>query len=184
MAKPLDALAFRSATADDAARLAAVLVEGFETYQAFAPAGWQPPAAEDVAGLMVPQVAGPTAWCLLAEEDSRVAGYVAFLPAAQSRRPIEDPRLAHFWMLFVRSPWWGSGLAGRLHRCACDAATERGFTEMRLFTPAEQSRARRFYERERWRLHGEPHVDEELGLTIVEYRRELPGRAERSTDGW
>jgi hypothetical protein len=42
---------------------------------------------------------------LLADEDSRVAGYVAFLPAAQARRPIDGPRLAHFWMLFVRSPW-------------------------------------------------------------------------------
>lgn len=173
MTRPLDALTFRSATADDAAPLAAVLVEGFETYMAFAPAGWRPPAVEDVAGLMAPQLAGAAAWWLLAEEDSRVAGYVAFLPAAQSRRPIEDPRLAHFWMLFVRSPWWGSGLAGHLHRSACRAAAQRGFTEMRLFTPAEQSRARRFYEREQWRLHGEPHIDEELGLSIVEYRRNL-----------
>jgi GNAT superfamily N-acetyltransferase len=174
VARPLDELAFRLATADDAARLAAVLVEGFETYEAFAPAGWQAPAVEDVARLMVPQFAGVTAWCLLAEEDSGVAGYVAFLPATQSRRPIDDPRLAHFWMLFVRAPWWGSGLARHLHRSACAAAVERGFSEMRLFTPARQSRARRFYEREGWRLHGEPYVDGELGLAIVEYRRGLP----------
>jgi GNAT superfamily N-acetyltransferase len=171
---PLDALAFRRGTTDDAARLAAVLVEGFATYKAFAPPGWQPPPADDVAGVMEPQLARPTVWCLLAERDSRVAGYVAFLPVAESRRPIDNPRLAHFWMLFVRSPWWGSALARHLHRAACDAAAERGFTEMRLFTPAGQSRARRFYERERWRLDGEPYVDEELGLTIVEYRRTLP----------
>jgi GNAT superfamily N-acetyltransferase len=82
--------------------------------------------------------------------------------------------MAHFWMLFVRSPWWGSGLARHLHRAACDTAADRGFTAMRLFTPAGQSRARRFYERERWRADGEPYVDEELGLTIVEYRRTLP----------
>jgi GNAT superfamily N-acetyltransferase len=77
-------------------------------------------------------------------------------------------------MLFVRSPWWGSGLARHLPRAACDTAAERGCTEMRLFTPAGQSRARRFYERERWRVDGDPYLDQELGLTIVEYRRTLP----------
>ena len=174
MKPPLDALAYRSGTADDAAPLAAVLVEGFETYKAFAPPDWRPPRVEEVAGLLAPQLGRRTVWCMLAEQDSRVAGYVAFLPVAESRRPIDDPRLAHFWMLFVRSPWWGSGLARRLHRAACDAAADRGFTEMRLFTPAGQSRARRFYERERWRVDGEPYLDEELGLPIVEYRRTLP----------
>ena len=174
MTPPLDELAYRSGTADDAARLAAVLVEGFETYKAFAPPDWQPPTVEDVAALMAPQLGRRTVWCMLAEHDSRVAGYVAFLPVAESRRPIDNPRLAHFWMLFVRSPWWGSGLARHLHRAACDTAADRGFTEMRLFTPAGQSRARRFYERERWRVDGEPRLDEDLGLTIVEYRRTLP----------
>ena len=174
MEPPLDALAYRSATADDATQLAAVLVEGFETYRAFAPPDWRPPLIEEVAGLLAPQLGKATVWCMLAEQDSRVAGYVAFLPAAESRRPIDDPRLAHFWMLFVRSPWWGSGLARHLHRAACDTAADRGFTEMRLFTPAEQSRARRFYEREQWRADDEPHLDEELGVPIVEYRRTLP----------
>ena len=174
MEPALDALAYRSATADDATQLAAVLVEGFETYRAFAPPDWQPPLIEEVAGLLAPQLGKATVWCMLAEQDSRVAGYVAFLPVAEARHPIDNPRLAHFWMLFVRSPWWGSGLARHLHRAACDAAADRGFTEMRLFTPAQQSRARRFYERERWRVTGEPYLDVDLGLTIAEYCRTLP----------
>ena len=174
MTAPLDTLAFRAGTADDAARLAAVLLEGFETYRAFAPHGWQPPAVDDVTGIMAQRLATATAWCLLAEQHARIAGYVAFLPATDSRRPIDDPRLAHFWMLFVRSPWWGGGLASRLHAAACEAAAQRGFTEMRLFTPAGQSRARRFYEREHWRLTEGPYLDEDLGLEIVEYRRRLP----------
>jgi GNAT superfamily N-acetyltransferase len=74
-------------------------------------------------------------------------------------------------MLFVRAPWWGTGLASRLHGEACAAALSRGFTTMRLFTPAEQGRARRFYEREGWRLAEGPYADTELGLSIVEYRR-------------
>jgi GNAT superfamily N-acetyltransferase len=98
---------------------------------------------------MATRLGRPTVWCLLAEQGPHVAGYVSLLPAIDSRRPAADPRLAHFWMLFVRAPWWGSGLATRLHGAACDAAAARGFTAMRLFTPAE----------------------EELGLSIVEYRR-------------
>jgi GNAT superfamily N-acetyltransferase len=169
----LDELLFRPGTAADAARLAAVLVEGFGTYRAFAPAGWQGPSVEQVATDMATRLERPTTWSELAEQDSEVAGYVALLPAADSRRPVDDPRLAHFWMLFVRAPWWGSGLARRLHSAACEAAVARGFSAMRLFTPAEQARARRFYEREGWSLVDGPNLDEELGLAIVEYRRPL-----------
>ena len=167
----LDALVFRPATVDDAGRLAAVLVEGFDTFRAFAPADWQPPRTDDVARDMAARLEEPTIWCLLAEQRPHVAGYVSLLPATDSRRPVDDPRLAHFWMLFVRAPWWGSGLASRLHGEACRAALSRGFTTMRLFTPAGQARARRFYEREGWRLVDAPFVDPELGLSIVEYRR-------------
>jgi hypothetical protein len=44
---------------------------------------------------------------------------------------------------------------------------------MRLHTPAEHARARRFYEREGWTLRGEPFDDDAFGMTIAEYRREL-----------
>jgi GNAT superfamily N-acetyltransferase len=169
----LDALVFRPATAADAGRLAAVMVEGFETYRAFAPQDWQAPRVPDVAKDLAERLDHPAVWSLLAEQRSDVAGYVTLFPAADARRPVSDPGLAHFWMLFVRAPWWGSGLAARLHGAACAAAATRGFTAMRLFTPAEQSRARRFYEREGWTLADGPHADEDLGLSIVEYRRPL-----------
>jgi hypothetical protein len=60
-----------------------------------------------------------------------------------------------------------------LHARALDEAAHRGFTAMRLFTPAGQARARRFYEREGWKVAGEPFDDSEFGLALVEYRREL-----------
>jgi GNAT superfamily N-acetyltransferase len=169
----LDALAFRQATKRDAPRLAAVMVEGFETYRPFALPGFQVPTAAEIVGILEARLETPTVWCELAEQGSEVAGYVSLLPASDSRRPVADPRIAHFWMLFVRAPWWGTGLAGRLHGAACDAAAARGFTAMRLFTPAGQLRARRFYEREGWWLAGGPHDDEELHLAVVEYRRRL-----------
>jgi GNAT superfamily N-acetyltransferase len=119
------------------------MVEGFETYRAFAP-GVLRPSADEIAQILEARLETPPVWCELAEQGADVAGYVALLPAADSRRPVEDPGLAHFWMLFVRAPWWGTGLAHRLHGAACEAAAARGYTAMRLFTPAGQARARRF----------------------------------------
>lgn len=168
-----ETLRFRTATPADAARLAEVQWEGFEAYRAFAPPGYRPPARDDIAAILAPRLGRPHVWCMLAEGDGVVAGHVAFLPARDSRVPADDPGLAHFWMLFVREPWWGTGLATRLHAAACDAAREHGYTALRLFTPAGQARARRFYEREGWEHVDGPYTDQELGFPIVEYRRGL-----------
>ena len=126
MTARLDELVFRSATVPDAGRLAAVMVEGFETYRSFAPPDWQGPLAEEIAADLATRLETPTVWCQLAEDPARVAGYVSLLPADESRKPVGDPRLGHFWMLFVRAPWWGTGLADRLHGAACDAAPHAG----------------------------------------------------------
>ena len=86
---------------------------------------------------------------------------------------VEDATLAHLRQLFVRTAHWGSGLATRLHAAAIDEATARGFATMRLFTPAAQARARRFYEREGWALARPPAFEGHIGLEIAEYRRAL-----------
>jgi GNAT superfamily N-acetyltransferase len=109
----LDSLVFRPGTAADADRLAPVMVEGFETYRAFAPSDFRVPTAEEIAEILRARLETPPVWSLLAEEPARVAGYVTLLPAADSRRPVDDPGLAHFWMLFVRAEWWGTGLDAR-----------------------------------------------------------------------
>lgn len=97
--------------------------------------------------------------------------YRSFAPAGWDPPP-PTRSLAHFWQLFVAREWWGSGLAARLHAAVVEAAAHRGFTAMRLFTPAAQARARRFYEREGWRLWAAP-VDDEIGFPVVEYRLDL-----------
>ncbi len=173
MTATLDALSFREAVAEDAPRLGAVMAEGFGTYRSFAPDGWEPPDVAEFVEAIAKRLEDPGVWCLLAEDEAGVAGYVAFLPAAEARRAVADPQLAHFWMLFVRAAWWGSGLAPELHRAACAAAAERGFTAFRLFTPADQARARRFYEREGWAVADGPFDDEDVGFAMFEYRRPL-----------
>ena len=50
---------------------------------------------------------------------------------------------------------------------------------MRLFTPAGQARARRFYEREGWVQAGAEFHEPALGLALVEYRYALASSSRR-----
>jgi GNAT superfamily N-acetyltransferase len=163
----------RPAEPRDAEQIAAVLSEGIEGYRSFAPAGWEPPDPRGELERVRERLADPETWCLIAEEDGAPAGQVALMPARMHAHPSQEPGLAHFWQLFVRPPWWGSGLATALHAEAIREAGARGFTEMRLFTPAGQVRARRFYEREGWTVAGEPSDHLDFGMPLVEYRRAI-----------
>jgi GNAT superfamily N-acetyltransferase len=164
---------FRVALADDARSIGEVAAEGFETYRGFAPAGWSPPSTEHEIERLRELLAYDDVWYLVAEVDGVVVGHVGFMPAARSHLPLADPSLAHFRQLFVSPTHWGTGLAARLHAAALDEATARGYAAMRLFTPAGQARARRFYEREGWTLSAEPEHDERIGFEVAEYRRAL-----------
>ena len=85
----------------------------------------------------------------------------------------DDPGLIHLRQLFVHPGWWGTGLADRLMAIAVDASRAGGFTRMRLFTPAAQGRARRFYERAGWRPAGPPIDEPRFGMPIIEYARDV-----------
>jgi GNAT superfamily N-acetyltransferase len=168
----MDDVTIRAPTPADVSRIAAVVAEGFDGYRSFAPAGWTPPPMAEHERYLGERLWDQDTWATLAERDHTIAGVVSMIPAATSRRPVDDPRLAHLWQLFIAREWWGSGLATRLHGLVTEAALTRGFTAMRLYTPADQARARRFYEREGWRLTGaEP--DDEIGFAVVEYRLDL-----------
>jgi GNAT superfamily N-acetyltransferase len=134
---------FRQAGLADAAAVGAGVAAGFEGYREFAPPFWRPPL-----------------------------GQVSFVPATAGAQPVDEPQLAHLSGLFVEPSWWGSALATRLHVAALEEAAARGYTAMRLFTPAGQARVRRFYEREGWAPAGGER-DLAGGLAALEYQREL-----------
>jgi GNAT superfamily N-acetyltransferase len=147
---------------------------GFAGYAAFSPPGWTPPAHESETRGIRDHLERPGAWCAIAHAGGEPAGHVGFVPGllrGDPRAPI--PGLAHVWALFIREPWWGSGLARELHALAMAEAQARGYRSMRLYTPARQARARRFYEREGWVAAGPPFMQESFGMDVVEYRREL-----------
>jgi GNAT superfamily N-acetyltransferase len=168
-------VSLRRAEAGDVDALADTVGEGFEDYRAFAPDGWKPPERQQFRDELVGLFPRSDFWCLLADANGRPAGHVAFMPAEASRWAISEPGVAHLFQLFVRAPFQGSGLATELMDRAIKEMFARDFSIARLFTPAGQARARRFYEREGWYAAGEPFHPAELGLDLIEYRRRLVG---------
>ena len=163
-------LTFRRGGPSDAEPLAHAVIELFAVYREFSPSGWEPPPVAVEIELLRGLLAEETTWCLLAEREGRVVGQVTFLPAATATLPVDEPGLAHLRNLFVDRSLWGSGLARELHDAVVAEARERGFTAMRLFTPARYGRARRFYEREGWAPAGEEFHAPGPDLVLVEYR--------------
>ena len=161
----------RPAGPEDAEVMSETLQLGFDGYRAFAEPGWMPPdarCAPEVARMRA-RLADPTTWAMLAEDGERAAGHAGYFP---------QPGVAgsaHLWQLFVRPPWWGSGVARELLAAALDAAAGQGYRRMRFFTPRDQARARAFYEREGFRPTGWEGYEEPIGLVLVEYARDPLG---------
>ena len=165
----------RRAGPEDAEAIAETLQIGFDGYRAFAPPGWWPPdarSANEVARLRG-RLLEPTTWAMLAEEGGLVAGHAGYAPQPGA------PGSAHLWQLFVRPPWWGTGVAAALLAAAREAAAAEGYRRMRFFTPREQARARAFYEREGFVHTGWEAFEEAIGLVLVEYAREPLAAADR-----
>lgn len=158
----------RPATIEDVPAAKEVVREGFASYRAFGIPGWEPP--EEPLNEVEARLAG--GWGAVVEEDGEIVGFGAFEQARESAREgPEVPGLAHVWAVFVRERHWGTGAASVLLEAVTAEITRRGFAEARLYTPARQARARRFYGREGWREIGEPSAVDALGLDMVELRR-------------
>lgn len=169
------ALDIRLATPEDAGALAGTTRLGFESYREWAPPGWEPPPRTLEIRAIRERLKVATTWCAMAVDAAgEPAGHAGITHASERDRPhAQIPGLAHLWMLFVRPPWWGTGLATRLHALALEEAARQGYTSIRLYTPHGAARARAFYAREGWAEHGRPFQEPLLGLDLVEYRRGL-----------
>ena len=147
-------LDIRIAVPDDAVALAGTTRLGFESYRAWAPEGWQPPPRSlEIRSIRERLRAHDDLVRDGGRPDGEPAGHVGITHAAERERPhVRIPGRAHLWMLFVRPPWWGTGLAARLHRLGLEEAARQGYETIRLYTPHGAARARAFYEREGWEL--------------------------------
>jgi GNAT superfamily N-acetyltransferase len=161
----------RPATAADVPTLAETMRQGFDSYRSWVPDGWEPPPADSHAPVIGERLARPGTWCRVAEQAGAAAGHVALTPQAEGLPAVEGE--GYLWMLFVRAPWWGGGVASCLLARAHEEGRRRGWTSLWLRTPAGQTRARAFYEREGWRRDGAPALEPMLGLELIDYRRAL-----------
>ena len=163
-------LAVRPSRPDDAAAVARLVAEGFETYSAFAPDGWVSPedGSEERAAAYRRRMSGPECFTLVAVAGDGVVAHAAFEPSG-------DEGVAHLWNLFVAGRMRGRGLGRDLLELCLERAGALGFREMRLFTPAGARAAMRFYEREGFGVRPREVTEIDIGLPLVELRRDLRG---------
>jgi GNAT superfamily N-acetyltransferase len=152
-----------------------IVTTGVDTYADFAPGWTRPPRFDEANEQRLERVMPePTFVGLMAEADGKAIAYVILWQAYAGDDPPEPIEgLAHLSQLFVLPDWWGTGVATELLDQAVSKARGLGFGRMRLFTPRDHERARRFYEREGWRPTGDERFGPELGLQIVEYAIDL-----------
>jgi GNAT superfamily N-acetyltransferase len=158
----------RRAGVADAVAISETLAIGFDGYREFAAYGWQPPIVQGPPELarMRARLESSSTWAMIAEQDGLIAGHAGFFPQPGVQGS------AHLWALFIRPPWWGTGLARELLDRAIEGAIAQGYERMRFYTPRDHTRARRFYEREGFGATGWEGLEEPLGLVLVEYARE------------
>jgi GNAT superfamily N-acetyltransferase len=159
--------AIRVAAESDAPAMKAIDDAGFATYTEFAPGfrpaeEWQAQEAVRVAR----RLRDGEMWALLAESDGKPIAHVQIMPARDGDDLV--PGLVHLRQLFVLPEWWGTGLATELLAAAIAEARRRGYERMRLFTPRDHARARRFYMREGFSATGLGRQGGEIPLSLVE----------------
>ena len=162
------------ATADDADRVHAIVHEGISSYMAWAP-DWRPvePTPEQRQRIRA-NFDDPAVWVLLAFDASHeLVGVVSIAAKTLADPSPLPPGTVYLWQMFVRPAWHGRGLAGALHDLLVEEARRRGFRQMILWAAEGAQQARRFYEREGWRLTGKRDPDSKFGLPIIQYQLDL-----------
>jgi GNAT superfamily N-acetyltransferase len=164
----------RPVEAADAPAIVALVHRCLQEYAEFGPEGWAPPAAEGAAERMGAALARPTTGGWIAAAGDGHAGHVLWIPSADSDRlETSAASVAYLWQMFVEPVHRGTGTAAALIAAGMSGAADDAYDEIRLLTPRDHDRARRFYEREGWSLMGDWGTDPDLGLPLVEYGARL-----------
>jgi len=100
----------------------------------------------------------------VAELDGRV---VAFVSVGAAR---DDEALGELHAIYALPETWGTGVGRALMRSAVEALRGAGHREAVLWVLDDNPRARRFYEREGWKLDGGWKEDAFLGVAVAEVR--------------
>ena len=123
------------------------------------------PRSERVARMRAGLAAPPEdAAVLVAESEGAIAGMGVVRDLGDGSGEVRD--------LYVVPDAWGTGVASTLLHALAEWLTQRGASRASLWVAADNARARRFYEREGWRLADEERGSP-LGPSEVRYDTQL-----------
>jgi GNAT superfamily N-acetyltransferase len=142
------------------------------TYREWAGAGWNPPGIAHERSRWRERFEDAATWNAVAESADGVLGCVSFTDARLLQgRGDKIPGVAHLSRMFVLPEHWARGIGSLLLNRAIEEMRYRDYGQAQLFTPADNVRSRRFYERHDWHLGAVTRRWQ--GLLLVEYRRSL-----------
>jgi len=163
----------RLATPEDAQAIAEVQVRGWQSaYAAFLDPGWLAALSADEwrkgwdRRLAVMQRDGP----LVAVVDRRVVAFASYGPV-EADYPL-PPHYAEVYTLYVDPAYYSRGIGAALLDASLKVLAEARYSRVALWCYEPNEGARRFYEREGWRLNGQRR-GYESGPDAVRYVREL-----------
>jgi GNAT superfamily N-acetyltransferase len=167
----------RPARASDGAAIAALMRACDETYVAWAPRGWVPPAPAPAWPIRPLQAPGGRSEVAV-DGGGHVVGLVSFTPARAADAP-DGPAgdrlsgVAHVGAVYVHPARWREGIGAALLAQAEAAMTADGYRHARLWTPAGAP-AEQFYRACGWAPDGRRGLNPWLGLEVVGYAKSLP----------
>jgi ribosomal protein S18 acetylase RimI-like enzyme len=82
--------------------------------------------------------------------------------------PSHEASSGELYGIYVAPEAWGAGAGPALLRAAVDELRAQGYGEATLWVLADNPRARRFYEREGWKVDGRRRTGEHLGVRTDE----------------
>jgi len=174
----------RSATAADAAQVAAVQRDGwFAAYGDIITHEIIDRVTAPDGGARVRQTFRTRPWqrMIVAVAETGVVGYASFGPEVDVRgaswpHPLteagEQGRMAELYALYVHPAWWSTGTGRALMDRVLARISAAGYPCITLWVLRDNARARRFYERAGFSPDGASHILNGLGgVTEVRYRR-------------
>jgi len=105
-------------------------------------------------------------WSVFVAEDDE-SSVVAFGWVGESREAADEGEL---YAIYALPEAWGSGAGLAVMEASLASLREAGFAGAILWVLEDNPRARRFYEREGWRVDGARREGEHLGMTVAEVR--------------
>lgn len=115
----------------------------------------------------------PGGLLLVADDAGQIVGMgLAIQGRGDDGAGLPVPGLCFIALIYVAPARWGEGLGGGLVEAVLAEAHVRGFSRARLWTHANNARARRLYEGRSFRRTGREQADEQ-GALSVEYERTL-----------